>query len=86
MHFIFLGITATYAYYAFKYRYEPGDTWPRIRLDMAVLFLLILMGFGGGITIEGNEYLNVMRGRNIDMTAWSPEEQSTFAEMFIEYG
>ena len=85
IHLIFAGIVAVYGYYALNYRYEPNDTWPRIRLDLAVFGLVMFMGLNGGLTIEGNDYLNYMRGRSIDMNAWSPEEQTTFTEKWLEF-
>ena len=65
----------TYLYYGFSYKFNPGDSWPRIQLDIVVLCIILASGVLGVYIIESDKYLHKACGKEIVMT---PEQQTEY--------
>lgn len=62
-HVWFFTIVVMYLYYGFNYKFTPGDSWPRIQLDIFVFFGCVAMGIAGLTLIETDKFLSIARGK-----------------------
>lgn len=81
-HAWFFLIVAIYLYYGFHYKFTPGDSWPRVKLDVLVLFGCIAVSLAGLTLIETDKFLNAARGR-ADAHDYGAEDRTKYEEQLM---